>query len=73
MRSRETSLPRRYHDAVVAWRQTFIPHDALREVRVGSGDPPNLRFLTDRGTVRIFPRMAQVEALAQHIRSLKKG
>ena len=32
MRTRETSLPRRYHDAVVAWRETFIPdYDYLME------------------------------------------
>jgi len=54
------------------WRQTFIPHDALREVHVGGSDPPTLRFVTDKGTVRVFPRMAQAESLAQHVRSLKK-
>ena len=32
MRTRETSMPRKYHDAVVAWRKTFIPdYDYLLE------------------------------------------
>jgi len=55
------------------WRNTFIPHEALREVMLGTNDPPSLRFVTDRGTVRIFPRMAQSAAVAEHVRSLQRG
>jgi hypothetical protein len=53
------------------WRHTFIPHETLREVRLGSGDPPNLRFVTEKGTVRVFPRMGQSASIAEHVRRLQ--
>jgi len=54
------------------WRNTFIPHEILREVHLGSGYPPSLRFVTDKGTVKIFPRMGQGAAVAEHVRSLQQ-
>jgi len=53
------------------WRNTFIPHENLREVLLGKTDPPTVRFVTDRGTVRVFPRLGRAAELADHVKSLR--
>ena len=52
------------------WRQTFIPHESLREVRLGKSDPPTVSFVTDKGTVRVFPRLARAAEVAEHVKRL---
>lgn len=53
------------------WRQTFIPHESLREVRLGKSDPPTVVFVTEKGTVRVFPRLARAAEVAEHVRGLQ--
>jgi len=55
------------------WRQTFIPHESLHEVRLGRTDPPTVVFVTDKGSVRVFPRLARAAEVAEHVRSLQRS
>ena len=55
------------------WRHTFVPHDKLKEVRVG-GNPedPTVRFITAGGGAGVFPRIPKGDEIAKHVEMLKR-
>jgi hypothetical protein len=55
------------------WRHTFVPHDKLRQVVVGgSEEEPTVKFVTDRGSVGVFPRIPKGDEIAKHVEMLKR-
>ena len=55
------------------WRNTFVPHDKLKEVRVGgSPEDPTVRFITDGGSAGVFPRIPKGDEIARHVEMLKR-
>jgi hypothetical protein len=56
------------------WRHVFIRYDEFQTAELDdTGEPPRIRIVTSKGSLRIVPRINDPEGLAKHLKMMKRN